>query len=81
MTGGIYECYRASAEIDLVGAYVLGDVASFGIDDVRLTDGVQEGRLAVIDVSEDGDDRGADRQEVGVSGLLLRLGRCSLSGL
>ena len=43
--------------VDLVGADVLGDAAGLGVDDRRLADGVEERRLAVVDVAHDGDDR------------------------
>ena len=45
--------------LDLVGADVLGDAAALGGHDVGLADAVQQRRLAVVDVAQDGDDRRA----------------------
>ena len=51
--------------LDLVGADMLGDAAGFARGHIRLADGIQQGGLAVVDVTEDGDHRRA-RLEVGV---------------
>ena len=40
----------------LVGADVLGDAAGFAARDVGVADGVEQRRLAVVDVAHDGDD-------------------------
>ncbi len=53
---------------DPVGADVLGDAARFLVDEVRGADGVEERRLAVVDVAHDRDD-GRARDEVGGPGL------------
>ena len=39
----------------LIGADVLRDAAGFARDDVGLADGVEQRRLAVVDVAHDGD--------------------------
>src|SRR5581483_7280783 len=44
-------------DLDLVGANVLGDSTRFLSGDVRLTNGVEQTGLTVVDVSEDRDDR------------------------
>ena len=44
--------------LHLVRADVLRDAAGFAAGDVRLADLVEEGRLAVVDVTHDRDDRG-----------------------
>ena len=46
----------------LVGADVLRDATRLARDDVCLPDGVEERRLAVVDVAHDGDDRGAGHE-------------------
>src|SRR6185436_18958332 len=50
---------RAAVVADLVGADVLRDAAGLALDDVRLADGVEQRRLAVVDVAHDRDDRRA----------------------
>ena len=47
------------ADVDLVGADVLGDAAGLAGDDVGLAHGVEQRRLAVVDVAHDRDDRRA----------------------
>ena len=47
------------AAIDLVRADRLRDATGFARDDVRVTDGVEQRGLAVVDVTHDGDDRRA----------------------
>ena len=54
---GVDEGHRLSVVLDLVGADVLGDAPGLAGDDVRLPDRVEEARLTVVDVAEDGDDR------------------------
>ena len=59
----------AAADLHRIRADVLRDAARLALGDLRLADGVEQGRLPVVDVSHDGDDRGADDQVVG-TGLL-----------
>ena len=49
----------ARRQRDLIGTDVLGDAAGFAGDDVRLTNGVEQRGLAVVNVAHDGHDRGA----------------------
>ena len=49
--------------LDLVGADVLRDAAGLAAGDVRLADLVEQARLAVVDVTHDGDDRRPRRRE------------------
>jgi hypothetical protein len=42
---------------DVVRADVLRDAARFAFGDLRLADGVEQRRLAVVDVAHDGDHR------------------------
>ncbi len=49
----------AAVGFDLVGADVLGNAATLGLDDVRLANAVQKRGLSVVDVAQDGDYRGA----------------------
>ena len=46
---------------DVIGADVLRDAARFAAGDARAADRVEERRLAVVDVTHDGDDRGPRR--------------------
>ena len=63
---------RLVADVDLVGADVLGDAAGLARDDVGLADRVEQRRLAVVDVAHDRDDRRAlDEVLVGVVELGL----------
>ena len=48
-----------AVDVDLVGADVLRDPARLGRDDARLADGVEQRRLAVVDVAHDRDHRRA----------------------
>ena len=71
VTGGVDEGNRAGGAVlsldrDLVGADVLGDATVLGVDDVRVTDGVEQLRLTVVDVTHDGDDRGSGHHILGV---------------
>jgi hypothetical protein len=63
----------------LVGADVLRDAARLARGDARAADGVQQARLAVVDVAQDGDDRWA-RLKLRAF-LLLDDGARPLSGL
>ena len=60
-------------ERDVIRADVLRDSAGFARDDVRLADVVEQRRLAVIDVTHDGDDRRTRLElfAVSVDGRLL----------
>ncbi len=49
----------ATAAIDLVRTDVLGDAAGFARHDVGVADAIEQCRLAVVDVTHDGDDRRA----------------------
>ena len=71
MTGGIDEGDRAGGAVlsldrDLVGADVLGDAAVLGVDDVGVTDRVEQLGLTVVDVTHDGDDRRTGHHVLGV---------------
>ena len=68
---GVEEGDRLVADVDLVGADVLGDAAGLARDDVGLADGVEQRRLAVVDVAHDRDDRRALDE---VLGGVLELG-------
>ncbi len=62
----------APVRVNLVGADVLGDAAGLARGDVGLADGVEQRRLAVVDVTHDGDDRRARHQILGrVLGLAV----------
>ena len=54
--GCVEEDDPSLGEVDSVGADVLRDSAVFPLRDVRAADGIQELRLAVVDVPHDGDD-------------------------
>ena len=71
VTGGIDEGDRAGGAVlsldgDLVGADVLGDTAVLGVDDVGVTDRVEQLGLTVVDVTHDGDDRRTGHHVLGV---------------
>jgi hypothetical protein len=51
------ECDRMVVDAHLVGADVLRDAARLARGDARAPDGVQQARLAVVDVAKDCDDR------------------------
>ena len=57
VTGGIEERDIAAVHLDRVCADMLGDAARFARRDAAITDVVQQGRLAVVDVTHDGHDR------------------------
>ena len=54
--GGVEEGDKAVVVVDLIRADVLRDAAGFAVHDVGLAYGVEQGCLAVVDVSEDGYD-------------------------
>ena len=56
---GVEEGDRPAVVVDLVGADVLGDAAGLALGDLGLAHGVQQRRLAVVDVAHDRDDRRA----------------------
>ena len=66
----------AVADVDVIGADVLRDAAGFALGDLRFADGVEQRRLAVIDVAHDGDDRRARLHVLGTR--LLAFGRDEL---
>ena len=57
VAGRVEEHDVAVVDLHRVGADVLGDAAGFALGDARLADGVEQRRLAVVDVAHDGDDR------------------------
>ncbi len=57
VAGRVEEGDPAAVELDLVGADVLRDAAGLGVDHRRLADGVEQRRLAVVDVAHDRDHR------------------------
>ena len=48
--------FLARRQLDLIGADMLGDAAGLLRYDIRRPDGVEQRRLAVIDMAHDGDD-------------------------
>ena len=72
VAGRVEEGDPATVSDGLVGADVLGDPAGLGLDDRRLADRVEQGRLAVVDVAHDRHDRRA-RGEI-VFAVLEHLG-------
>ena len=62
VTGRVDEGDRLALPLHLVGTDVLGDAARFAGDDVGLADLVEQQRLAVVDVTHDGDDRRSRRR-------------------
>src|SRR5712691_4863096 len=78
MTRRVEEGDLSPVVLDLVRADVLGDTPGFARRDVRRADRVEQARLAMVDVAEDGDDRGALLELRGVDVLpedLLRRDR------
>ena len=59
--------------VGLIGPDVLGDAAELAADHIRSPDGVQQQRLAVVDVAHDGDHRRPRLQPALVDRLLLFL--------
>ncbi len=62
VAGRVEEDDRLAVDLDPVRADVLRDPAGLAGGDVRLADRVEKGRLAVVDVAHDGDDRRARRR-------------------
>src|SRR6266545_3751459 len=60
----------AAVDVDVIGADVLRDAAELRLRDLRGADGVEERRLAVVDVAHDGDHRGAGGPRLGDVGAL-----------
>lgn len=58
MTRGVEEGYGRAVQRNGVCAYVLGYAARFAACDIRLADVVEQGGLAVVDMTHDGDDGG-----------------------
>src|SRR5271165_1039935 len=56
---GVNERDRLAVVLDLVGADVLGDAAALALHNIGFADAVQERRLAMVDMAQDRDDRGA----------------------
>jgi hypothetical protein len=65
--------------VDLVGPDVLGDAAGLARRDARMADGVDQGRLAVVDVAQEGDARRA-QLAVLVLDVLARLAQLGDQG-
>ena len=61
VAGSVDEGDLAAVAIDHVGADVLGDATGLAGHDVGVADAVEQRGLAVVDVTHDGDDRGARR--------------------
>ncbi len=83
VAGGVEERDPAARDLRLVCPYVLGDSTGFGLDDGRLANRIEKGRLPVVDVAHDRDDR-RTREEIlvrVVEVLWLQLFlRCVLDG-
>ena len=75
---GVDEGDLAAVLVDHRRADVLGDAAGLGRGDAGLADGVEQRRLAVVDVTHDGDDR---RTRHEVLGLVLEDERRLFFGL
>jgi hypothetical protein len=74
MAGGIDKGDRPALLLDAVRPDVLGDPTRLSGDDVDADDPIQQGGLAVVDVSEEGDHR-RSRFEGGRIVFLLQLGQ------
>ena len=75
VTGRVDERDQLLVVLHLVGADVLRDAAGLAGRHGGVADGVEQARLAVVDVAHDGDDRGARLEVLGVvDGLDLELG-------
>ncbi len=71
VSGGVEEGDGSAVDGDLISTDVLGDAACFACGDVGLTDSVEQGGLAVVDVAHDDDDRAAGLEVlVSVLGLV-----------
>ena len=68
VTGGIDEGNRAvftlNGGVDLVCTNVLGNAAGLTLNDVGVTDSVQQAGLTVVNVTHDGNDRGTSLQDI-----------------
>ena len=77
VTRGVDEGDQAVVDRDLRGADRLRDAAGLALGDARVADGVEKRRLAVVDVTHDGDHRRAGLEVGGVvvegEGVLLLL--------
>ena len=69
----VEERHAPAVVVDLVGADVLRDAAGLRLHDGAFPDGVEQRRLAVVDVTHDRDDRRTCREVVGVVLVRLRL--------
>ena len=87
VTGRVEEHDAAAvADVDVIGADVLRDAAGFALGDLRFADRVEQRRLAVVDVTHDGDDRRAraddprdcDSSRLGRDELLLEAAHLDL---
>ena len=65
VAGGIEERDLLARNLHLIGADLLGDAAGFAGRDVLFADPVHERRLAVVDVTEEGDDRRSRFERLG----------------
>src|SRR5262245_54822550 len=63
MTRRVDEGNHAGRGLDLIGADMLGDAAGLARHDIGLADGIEQRRLAMVDMAHDGDD-GCARLEV-----------------
>ena len=70
MAGRVDEYDLAAVLLDVISADVLRNAAGFAVGDVRGADGIQQRRLAVIDVAHDGDHGRAPHAIGGLLGLL-----------
>ncbi|MND31077.1 hypothetical protein D3C80_216170 [compost metagenome] len=70
MAGGVDEGDLLTVLLDLVGTDVLGDAAGLTGHDIRLTDGVEQRGLAVVDVTHDRNDRRARYHFARIVGLV-----------
>ncbi len=84
VAGRVEEDDSATVLGHLAGADVLGDATPLAGGDTRRPEGIEEARLAVVDVAHDRDDRGARLEQGGivllVEDLLRRLGDRLLAG-
>src|SRR6185312_7208024 len=71
VTGRVDEGDLAIAALDRVGADALGDAAGFAAGDVLSADLVEQRRFAVVDVTEDRDDRRTRGHHLGLVFFLL----------
>ena len=78
VAGGIQERNGLVVDLHLIGADVLGNAAGLAGNHVGLPNGVQQGRLAVVDVAHNHDDGAAGLQLVG--GILVVVDQSFLDG-